>query len=182
MTMAEIPEPLVGLSEASVEAALRIAQVSMESAERMMRLQLDAAKTFVAEQAETANALAGAKDPQALVAVRARLAEKAVESALGYSRDFYAIAAQTQQQLSQMAGQRFAAYQQQMGAAMEKIIKAAPGGSEVAVEAVKSTLAAAQTALDGMAKAAQQAAELAEANVKAVTEAAANAVKATIKR
>jgi phasin family protein len=175
--MSKIPEELVGLGKGSVEAALNFAQVSIESAERMMRLQLEAAKTFVAEQAETVKALAGAKDPEALMAVRARLAEKSVESALGYSRNVYEVAAQTQQQLSQLAGQRFAAYQQEMGTAMEKMIKAAPGGSDVAVDALKSTIAAAQAAMDSMTKAAQQAAELAEANVKAVTDAAADAMK-----
>ena len=171
--MAENPEPLTGLSEASMKEALRIAQVSMEGAERMMRLQLEAARTFVAEQAETANALAEAKDPGALTAVRARLAAKAVESALGYSRDVFAIAAQTRQELSQVAGQGFSAYQQQMGAAMEKIMKAAPGGSDVAAAAVKATIASTQAAMESITKAAQQAAELAEANIKSLADAAA---------
>jgi phasin family protein len=177
--MAKSPESPNGSSGASIEAALRMAQVSMESAERMIRLQLETARTFVAEQAETASALATAKDPEALTAVRARFAEKAVESALGYSRNVYAIAAQTQQQLSQMAAQRFAAYQQQMGAAMEKIISVAPGGSEVAVEAVKSTIAATQAAMESITKAAQHAAELAEANLKSLADAAASAARDT---
>ena len=147
-----------------------------------MRLQLDAAKTFIAEQAETANALASAKDAEALTAVRARLAEKAVQSALGYSRDVYAIAAQTQQQLGQMAAQRFAAYQQQMGSAMEKMFKAAPAGSGVAVEAMKSTMAATQTAVESITKAAQQAADLAEANLKSLADAAASAARDSKKK
>jgi len=175
--MTKIAEPSTGWSEASIDAAMRVAQVSMESAERMMRLQLEAAKTFIAEQAETVNALAAAKDAEALTAVRARLAEKTVHSALGYSRDVYAIAAQTQQQLSEMAAQRFAAYQQHMGSAMEKMIKAAPGGSGVAVEAMKSTMVATQTAVESITKAAQQAAELAEANLKSLADAAAIAAR-----
>src|SRR5258705_6197964 len=109
MTMTKIAEPSTGWSEASIDTALRVAQVSMESAERMMRLQLDAAKTFIAEQAETVNAMAAAQDAEALTAVRARLAEKSVQSALRYSRDGYAIAAQTQQQVRQMGAPRVSA-------------------------------------------------------------------------
>ena len=175
--MAKMPEQLVGLNKGAIEAALSFAQVSMESAERMMRLQLEAAKAFVVEQSETAKALAEAKDAESMMALRARLAEQAVERALGYSRNVYDVAAQTQQQLTKLVEQRFAAYQQEMAAAMEKIIKAAPGGSDAAVEAVKSTVAATQAAMDSMTKAAKQVAELADANVKAVTDAAAHALQ-----
>ena len=175
--MAKMPEQLAGLNKGSIEAALSFAQVSMESAERMMRLQLEAAKAFVAEQSATAKALAEAEDAEAMMALRARLAEQAVERALGYSRNVYDVAAQTQQQLTKLVEQRFAAYQQEMAAAMERMIKAAPGGSDAAVEAVKSTVAATQAAMDSMTKAAKQVAELADANVKAVTDAAAHALK-----
>ena len=47
----------------------------------------------------------------------------------------------------------------------------------VAVEAVKSTMAATQTAVESITKAAQQAAELAEANLKSLADAAANAAR-----
>lgn len=175
--MAKLPDPLAGLNQRSVEAALGFAQVSMASAERMMRLQLEAAKAFVAEQGETAKVLAEAKDPEAMMALRVRLAEKAADRALGYARHVYEAAAQTQHELTKLVEQRFAAYQQEMSAAMEQMIKTAPGGSGVAVEAVKSTMAATQAAMDSMTKAAKQVAELADANVKAVTEAAAHAMK-----
>ncbi len=180
--MAKMPEQPAGLNKGSVEAALRFAQVSMESAERMMRLQLEAAKAFVAEQTESAKALAEAKDAESMMALRARLAEQAVDRALGYSRNVYAVATQAQQQLTKLVEQRFAAYQKEMAAAMEKMVKSAPGGPDVAAEAVKSTIAATQAAMDSMTKAAKQAAELADANVKAVTEAAARAFKGTQKK
>ena len=183
--MAKMPEQLAGLkglNRDSVEAALDFAQVSMESAERMMRLQLEAARTFVEEQAAIARDLADAKDAEAMMALRAPLAEKAVDRALGYSRNVYEVASQAQQRLGKLVEQRFAAYQQEMVTAMENMLKAAPGGSESAVAAVKSTLAATQAAIDTMSKAAQQATELAESNMKTVTQAAAHALKGAKKK
>jgi hypothetical protein len=61
---------------------------------------------------------------------------------------------------------------------LDKLAKNAPAGSDVAVAAVKSALAAANTAYDSVSKAARQATELAEANFAA----ASNAAKETRKK
>ena len=175
--MAKITDQFQGLNKDALETALTFAQVSMASADRLMRLQLDAAKAFVADQTQTAHALAGAKDAESMMALRARLAEQAVERAVGYSRNIYEVATQTQQQLAKLVEERLATSQQQIASAMENMLNAAPGGSNVAVEAVRSTMAATQSAMDSMTKAAKQASELAEANVKAVTDAATTAMK-----
>lgn len=180
--MSTMPEQLQGLSKETVEAALSFAQVSMASADRLMRLQLDAAKAFVAEQTQTAQALAGAKDAESMMALRTRLAEQAIERAVGYSRNVYEVATETQQQLAKLVEARLATSQQQITSAMENMLKTAPGGSNAAVEAMRSTLAATQSAMDSMTKAAKQASELAEANVKAVTEAATSAMKGAQKQ
>ena len=179
--MAKVPEQMTEqiteMNKGSIAAALTFAQVSMESAEKLMRLQLEAAKAFVAEQTETAKELSSAKDPDAMMALRSRLAEQAVERALGYSRNVYEVATQTQQELAKVIEQRFSGYQQEMAASLEKMFQNAPAGSDAAVAAVKTTIAATQSAMDSMTKAAKQAAELADANVKAVADAAASAFK-----
>ena len=175
--MAKMADPFQGLSKDALEAAMSFAQVSMASADRLMRLQLDAAKAFVTDQTQAAQALAEAKDAESMMALRARLAEQAVERAVGYSRNVYEVAQQAQQQLAKLVEERLASSQQQIASAMENMLGAAPGGSNVAVEAVRSTMAATQSAMDSMTKAAKQAADLAEANVKAVTDAASSAMK-----
>ncbi len=180
--MTKMPEQIQGFNKEAVEAALSFAQLSMAGAERLMHLQIDAAKTFVAEQTESAKALAEAKDPASMMALRARLTEQAVERAVGYSRNVYEVATQTQQQLAKLVEGQLAASQQQFAGAMENMFKAAPGGSNAAIDAVRSTMAATQSAMDSMNKAAKQAAELAEANVKAVTDAAISAMKGPKKK
>ena len=51
-----------------------------------------------------------------------------------------------------------------------RVAKSAPAGSDVAVAAVKSMLAAANSAYDNLTKVTKQATEIAEANVNAATE------------
>jgi hypothetical protein len=53
--------------------------------------------------------------------------------------------------------------------ALDKFAKNAPAGSDVAVAAVKSALAAANSAYDSLTKVAKQATEIAEANIAAAT-------------
>jgi len=53
---------------------------------------------------------------------------------------------------------------------MERELRDAAAGSDVAVAAVKSMLAAANSAYDNLTKVAKQATEIAEANVAAATE------------
>jgi hypothetical protein len=53
---------------------------------------------------------------------------------------------------------------------LDKVSKNAPAGSDVAVAAIKSMLAASNSAYDNLTKVARQATEIAEANVSAATE------------
>ena len=180
--MANISQDLTQVNQEAVETALEFAQLSIESAERVVRMQLEAAKQFVAQQSKTATVLAGVKDEQELAVARTRLAEQAVESLLGYSRNVSEMAAQAQRELAKMVEKRFGAYQRNMTAAMQNLAQSGPAGSHPAVGALNSTMMAAANAVENMTKAAKQAAELAEANVKAMTEAAANALKSGSKK
>ena len=180
--MAKISQDLKQVNQEAVETALEFAQLSIESTERVVRLQLEAAKKFLAQQSATATLLADVKDEQGLAAARTRLAEQAVESLVGYSRNVSEVAAQAQRELAKMVEKRFGAYQHQMTAAMQNLVQSAPAGSHPGAGALNSTMTATANAIETMTKAAKQAAELAEANVKAMTEAAANALKGRSKK
>jgi hypothetical protein len=53
--------------------------------------------------------------------------------------------------------------------ALDEAVKTAPAGSDLAVNALRSAIAAANTAYDSMTKAAKQAGEITEANIAAAT-------------
>ncbi len=139
----------------------------MESAERLVKLQLEAAKQAIEENAKNVKSLSEMKDLQEVMALRAKLAESGVEKALNYSRSVYEVAAEAQAELTKLFEESLSVYTKDLVNVIEKTTKSAPAGSDLAIAALKSTVAATQAAVDSMTKAAKQAAELASAGVKA---------------
>jgi phasin family protein len=174
--MYNTPEQMASANKANVESILTLANTAFASAERLAALNLNTARTMLEDIVANAKSLMGAKDVQELMNVQATLAQPAVEKAVAYSRSIYEIATQTQEELSKVVESQFAEINRTVTSALDKAVKNAPAGSDVAVAAVKSAIAAANSAYDSMTKAAKQVAEIAEANVAAATNATVKAV------
>ena len=164
-------ENLASANKASVEAFLTLANTAFASAERLAALNLNTARSFLEDSMANAKALLGAKDLQQLAALQTTLAQPSVEKLVSYSRNVYEIATQTQEEVSKIVESQFAEVNKNVSSALDKAVKNAPAGSDVAVAAVKSAIAAANSAYDNMSKAAKQVAEIAEANIAAATSA-----------
>src|ERR687887_657625 len=106
---------------------------------------------------------------EALLAV-ANAQFAAFEKAIAYSKSVYEVATEANSEFSRVAERRVAEWNENFVSLLDKVSKNAPAGSDVAVAAVKSMLAAANSAYDNMNKVAKQATEIAEANVAAATE------------
>lgn len=176
--MLTTPEQLASANKANVEAMLTLANTAFASAERFAALNLNTARAVLEDGMNNAKALLGAKDLQEVISLQATLAQPAVEKAVAYSRNVYEISAQTQDEFSKLVEAQFAEVNKNVAATLDKAAKSAPAGSDVAVAAVKSAIAAANSAYDTMSKAAKQVAEIAEANVAAATNATVKAVGA----
>jgi phasin family protein len=176
LNMITTPEQLASANKANIESLLTVANTAFASAERLAALNLNTARSLLEESLANAKALMAARDAQEFLNIQTSLAQPALEWAVAYSRDVYGIASETQGELNKLLEAQFAEANKAMTAALDKAARSAPAGSDVAVAAVKSAMAAANTAYDSMSKAAKQVAELAEANVAAATNAA---VKAT---
>ena len=159
--------PLSEIGRAAAEAAARAAKISMDSAERTLTVQLEYAKGALKQASLNARAAAQAKDVQELLSLRARIAENTLENLMGYSRSLYEVASEAQAEYSRLAEERMARFQQAVAETVEQAAKAAPGGSDVAVAAVKSQLAATTAAFDTLTKAARNLASYADAGVAA---------------
>jgi phasin family protein len=164
------------LNKASVSNAIKLASLSIENAEKLVQLNINAAKLAIAQAVEGAQAAASAKDVQELLSLRAKLAEVGVQSATGYSRTLYELSSQAQAGFSALAEESWSSYTKGVAAWVEKASANAPAGSDVAVNALKSTFAASTAAFDQFQKATKQVVDLADASVRA---AAANASKVT---
>jgi phasin family protein len=172
------PEQLASVNKANVETVLTLANTAFASAERLAALNLNTARSVLEDSVANAKALLSAKDLQELVTLQSTLAQPAVEKAVAYSRSVYEISAQTQEEFSKVFESQFSELNKAVASALDKAAKSAPAGSDVAVAAVKSAIAAANSAYDSMSKAAKQVAEIAEANVAAATTATVKAVGA----
>jgi phasin family protein len=175
--MFSAPEQFAEINKAGVDAMLQFAKASFDAAERVMALNLDASRAAFADVSKNAKALAEARDVQEVVALRAKWAEAGAEKAVGYSKSLYEVAQQTQAEISEIFEERVTEFNKAVAQALDKAVKSAPAGADVAISAIKSTVAATAAAVDSMTKAAKQAANFADASVKATTNATAVATR-----
>lgn len=164
--MRTVASPLSELSSATVDTAARLTRISMDSTARVIALQLGFAKAGLEQATQAARAMAGAKDVQEMIAARTRNAESAVERFMGYSRSLYEISSEAQSQLSKLAEERMTSFQQVVSETVDEAAKSAPAGGDVAVAAIRSSLAATTAAFDSFTKAAKHVASYTDAGVR----------------
>lgn len=171
------PEQFAAANKATVDSLLSLANTALASAERIATLNLETARSVLEDSVANTKALMGAKDVKEAVAIQASLTQPGVEKAVAYGKSVYEISAEMQEQLTKMVEAQFGDFQKNVASMLEKAAKSAPAGSDVAVAAVQSAIAAANSAFDNMRKAAQQATELAQNNIAAATSATVKAAK-----
>ena len=167
--MTAAANPLAEIASRTVDSAARVTRISMDSAERAVAVQLEYAKGALTQATLNARAMSQARDVQELFALRARIAENTLENLMGYSRSMYEVASEAQSEMGKVAEERMTAFQQAVTETVELAAKSAPAGSDVAVAAMKSQLAATTAAFDSFAKAAKNVASYTDAGVRAAS-------------
>lgn len=162
-------------AKAGIETAAFFAATLLDSAERLIALNLGTARTLFEAALSHGNGLLGSRDPQAFINLHNTLTRLTMEKSVDHSRNVYEITAHTKNKLAQAVESRMSDVNNQVNGLVHQALANAPAGSEVAVAAVKSAIAAANEAYDGLNKAARQVAEMAEANLAAVAQAGASA-------
>ena len=175
------PEQFAASNKANVETMLTLANAAFASAERLTALNLNTARSIMEDGVANTKAMLAVKDVQELMNLQTSLAQPIVEKAVAYARSVYEITSQSQEEVSKVMESQVAEINKGVASALDKAAKSAPAGSDVAVAAVKSAIAAANSAYDSMNKAAKQVAEMTEANVAAATNATVKAVSTTAK-
>jgi phasin family protein len=141
------------INKAGVAQATKLAAIGLESAEKLARLNLSAVKLALAQGVEGASAAAAVKDVQEFLALPTKYAETGVQTVVSYSRGLYEISSEAQSQYSALAEEAIAGYTKGLAAWVEKASASAPAGSEMAINAMKSTVAATSAAFDQFQKA-----------------------------
>lgn len=165
--MYNAPEQFAELNKASVQSVLRLAYLGLENAEKLARLNVEHAKVVLEDGVKNAESIASVKDFQDVLAMRSKLTEDSVQKAVAYSREVYEVASRTQAEFSALVEASLAAYSKGVASWVEKASQSAPAGSDVAVTALKSTVAATTAAIDQFTKATRQVVTFADASVRA---------------
>jgi len=169
-------EQFAAAQKANVETLFGLTNKAFEGIEKLVELNLQVAKAALGEAADTTRAALSVKDAQELLALLAGLLQPTAEKAAAYSRHVYEIAAATNAEVAKVAEATASEAQAKFLAVVDTAVKNAPAGTENAVALVKSAVAAATNAYEGVQKAAKQAADVAEANFQALST---SAVRAT---
>jgi phasin family protein len=158
LDMATLQEQFSAFNEKALDSVLDFAALSFANTERLVDLQIESVKASVEETAESFKALSSIKDPQELLAVRSRLVEASVERASSYARTVYELVAEAQADASQLLEAQVAAFNEGVISAVEQAstLPSAPAGANVAIAAVKSSVAATTAAVDTLSRPAKQ--------------------------
>ncbi|HUO43309.1 MAG TPA: phasin family protein [Burkholderiales bacterium] len=163
--MYQAPEQLITLGKANFEIAVRCASIALEGAERLLQLQITATKEAFADGVRQTKTVAEIKDLQELARLKESLTQPAVEKAASYAKNVYDVVTGTQSELGGVLEEQIADLNKHAVTALDRFIKSAPAGSEVAVATAKSTISAINSAYDNFARAAKQFADLARLNM-----------------
>ena len=166
------PEQIQAVSKAGSEAVLAVATAQFAAFEKLASLNASAVNQAFEDAVSQTRALLGVKDLQELAGLQNSAATPAVERAMAYSKSLYEVVSQANANLTKVAEKQASEWNENFTSALDKLSKNAPAGSDVAFTAVKSALAAANTAYDSFSKATRQATELADANIAAASETA----------
>ena len=163
------PEHIAATNKASVETLVGLANTQFASLARLSALNFNLAKSAFEESVNYTSSLFGVKDAQEFAALSSTAAQPVLDKAIAYTRSVYEIAAQTQAEMSKFAEAQAGELNKNIVGYLDKFAKHAPAGSDVAIAAVKSALAAANSAYDSISRVTKQASELAETNFAAAT-------------
>ena len=179
--MYAINEYFADFNKSSTEQAAKLTNVTFTGLELLVNLNLSAARAAFEVNTKNFKTFSEITDMQDLVAYRAKVTESGMESALSYSRDAYEVVSGTQAEVSKVVEAGMASLNKNLASVVDKAVKSAPAGSDVAVTALKSTMAATSAAIDSLTKATRQVVDFTDASVRAATAKAA-AVSTTVNK
>jgi phasin family protein len=165
--MYSVPEQLLTTNKESLETFVEFAGIAAAGVEKLLDVQMKIAKAVFADSVKHAKTVVAAKDVQELTEIQTSSVQPSAEKAAAYGRSIYSVVAETQTELGKFFEGRFADANKNLTTALDKAVKSAPAGSDVAVAAVKSAMAAANQAYDAFSKASKQVAEATEATISA---------------
>ncbi|MEY4467869.1 MAG: hypothetical protein RIR21_1662 [Pseudomonadota bacterium] len=156
-TKASIDSHLAALNEFAAKALTTVAEVA--------ELNMATAKASLEHASAAAQQVLAAKDAQEVIQLTSAHAQPNAEKALAYGRQLASIASKTQAELAKATEAQVAETSRQVNKLIDELSKAAPAGSEKAIEMLKASVANSHAAYEQLTKATKHAIETIEENI-----------------
>jgi phasin family protein len=180
--MSLTPEQVMATHKGNVETLFGLANKAFDGLEKMVELNLSTSRAALTDASTQMQSLLSAKDPQELLTLQTTMLQPLAEKIASYNRQMYEIASATSAEFTKALEAQTADAQKAFTNLIDSTAKNAPAGSETAVAVMKSAVSAATNAFESMQKAVKQATDMAQANISAVAETAADAAKSAAPR
>ena len=159
MTTAQ--DQFVDFFRAGLKVTVEMMRASLEGAERLRSQQLAAVASALAANAKLAAEISGANSVEQLMALQTKLAGVQAEAVMGYWNSLGQAAVENQTEMSK----RVQAQVAQIGDSFRDSLKAAPGANQPVLQAFQSLVDATSSAYAVTARATEEAARLAAAQI-----------------
>jgi phasin family protein len=175
------PEQVAASQQASLDAFFELGSKLFDGVEKLVVLNVQTVKSTLAEAQASAMKTTGASaSHQWLVPQPEFVNGVSTEKWSSYGRHLLDIASTTQAELAQVMQTQYNQYCSRMQSLVEEAVKRAPAGSEAAIVAWKSAIGATSSLYDRLQKTQQQAAEVAQSNLSALTATASKSVRRSV--
>ena len=164
-------DQFAAIQKNSLDVFAGLSQKTFASFEKLVGLNMAAAKAVMAESMSNLQALAGAKDAQAVLALQSGMIQPLAEKSASYSRHLYDIASDTGAEFTKALESTTAESQKAVTSFLEGSLKNAPAGSEAAVAVFRSAIDAGNNAVESAQKTAKQAVQMVESKLGTATSA-----------
>jgi len=151
--MATKPEQFSELHRKNMEAAMKLAQTSIENSQRIVALQVDVAKTLFQDSVDNAKALAAAKDPQQVVALRTHFTQETAQKMIAAAREIAEIGNSSRTEFSQLLTEQLASGSKDMMEAFQSFFSSLPGQNAHVMETMQQAMANANQAFEQITQA-----------------------------
>ena len=152
--MPTVIEQMTAAQKENINTTVALAGIAASTAEKALDLNVAAIKSAMSTATENGKAIAEAKDVQGITAMQSQFAQPAFEALATYLKDSYEILSEAQNEFGKI-----------VESGLDQAEKNAPAGSDMAVAAMKSAIAAANQTYDAFAKAGKQVQEVTSATV-----------------
>ena len=166
--MPTVIEQMTAAQKENITTTVALAGIAASTAEKAMDLNVAAVKSAMATAAENGKTIADAKDVQSVTAMQSQFAQPAFEAFASYLKDSYDIMSEAQNELGKLVEAKMTGVNKVIVSGLDQAEKNAPAGSDMAVAAMKSAIAAANQTYDAFAKAGKQVQEVTTATVNTV--------------